>query len=78
MELPEITIRTLSVVRDRCAICGREWKPGSVPVPSAYTVESIRDESAGPPHVVCDRCVEEHYPDEFPELVRDRQRFWGG
>ena len=78
MELPEITIRTLAVAHDRCAICGREWDPRSVPVPSACTVESIRDTARQGAPVVCDRCVEEHYPDEFPELVRDRQRFWGG
>jgi hypothetical protein len=77
MAPPEITIRTLSVAHDRCTICGQEWRPGPVAVPSAYTVESIRDERVGPPHVVCDRCVEEHYPDEFPELIRDRRRFWG-
>ncbi len=77
MELPEITIRTLWVAHDTCAICGRAWKPGPVPEPSAYTVESINDDSTKPPHVVCDRCVEEHFPDEFPELIRDRQRFWG-
>jgi hypothetical protein len=77
MKPPEITIRTLWVTDDTCAICGREWKPGPVPVPTAYTVESIRNESVKSPHVVCDHCVQQQYPDEFPELVRDRQRFWG-
>jgi hypothetical protein len=78
MALPEITIRTLSVAHDRCAICDRQWSHGPASVPTAYTVESIRDESVKLPHVVCDRCVEKHYPEEFPELIRDRQRFWGG
>jgi len=72
MELPEIRIRTLWVAHT-CAICGREWAPG----PAPYTVESMCDESLKPPHVVCDHCVDKHYPDEFLGLIRDRQRFWG-
>ncbi len=54
-------------------ICGREWEPGQTPVPTAYTVESI--ESDDPPQVICDYCVEEHYPETFAELLEERRRF---
>jgi hypothetical protein len=48
-------------------------KPGPDPVPIAYTVESIESDL---PRFVCDHCVEEHYPETFAELLRERQRFW--
>lgn len=78
MELPEIAIRTSFFANDRCAICGCDWGPvGPDPVdaaiPAAYTVESI--ESGDPPQVVCDHCVEQHYPETFAELLEERQRF---
>jgi hypothetical protein len=40
---------------------------------TAYTVESI--ESDDPPQVICDYCVEEHYPETFAELLEERRRF---
>ena len=74
--LPEIKITTapFPAADYRCVVCRREWEPGQTPVPSAYTVESI--EADLPPQVVCDYCVEEHYPEAFAELLEDRERFW--
>jgi len=43
-------------------------------VPYGFTAESIRADD--PPAIMCDYCVQQHYPDTFAELLAERRYFW--
>ena len=74
MSLPPAKMTTTFVPADNCAVCGREWVQGQIPVPTIYTVASI--EAGLPPHPIRDYCVEQHSPALFEELLADRRRFY--
>lgn len=71
--LPALLIRTTLFAIETCAICERAWENNDLPY--AYTAESIQSQQ-DLPHIVCDYCVEKHYPALFEQLLSERQYFW--
>jgi hypothetical protein len=68
---PELAIRTTLFAIETCAICERAWENNDLPY--AYTTESMEADRT---QIVCDYCVEKHYPGLFEQLLSERQYFW--